>query len=184
MKVATPDQMHQIDKKAFSDFGIEPLILMENAGITATSICLAEIERISGRSVTVFCGPGNNGGDGFVVARHLFLAGISVKCFVVSAEKQSQERQINYKIVEKLGIPIITNLSQATADLFVDGLLGTGISKPPSDEIAACIDFMNNQEGPVVSLDIPSGLCGERGIPLGATVKADITVTFGLPKLG
>ena len=103
---------------------------------------------------------------------------------MVSAEKQSQERQINYKIVEKLGIPIITNLSQATADLFVDGLLGTGISKPPSDEIAACIDFMNNQEGPVVSLDIPSGLCGERGIPLGATVKADITVTFGLPKLG
>ncbi|MDI6752416.1 MAG: NAD(P)H-hydrate dehydratase [bacterium] len=184
MKVVTPDQMQEIDKKALSDFGIEPLILMENAGIAAVSICLAELERISGRSVTVFCGPGNNGGDGFVVARHLFLSDVSVKCLVVSAEKQSQEREINYNIIEKLGIPIIDDLSKASADLFVDGLLGTGISKPPSDEIAACIDFMNSQESLVISLDIPSGLCGEKGIPLGATVQADMTVTFGLPKIG
>lgn len=184
MKVATPDQMRTIDKRAFSDFDISPLILMENAGIAAVSVCFAELEKMSGRSVTVFCGPGNNGGDGFVTARHLFLAGISVKCFVVSAEKQSQERETNYKAVEKLGIPIITDLSQAPADLFVDGLLGTGLSRSPSDEIAKCIDFINDQETPIISLDIPSGLCGERGIPLGATVKADMTVTFGLPKLG
>ncbi|MBU1262609.1 NAD(P)H-hydrate dehydratase [bacterium] len=222
MKVVTPGEMQEIDKRAFFDFGMPPLILMENAGIAAASVCFAELEKVGGRSVTVFCGPGNNGGDGFVVARHLFLSGVSVKCLVVSAEKQSQERETNYKIVEKLGIPIITDLSyqvafkmitrrqgggdgsilnsmleepttklafegdlvsHSSADVFVDGLLGH-IYKPSSDEIAACIDFMNNQGVPIISLDIPSGLCGERGIPLGATVKADITITFGLPKVG
>jgi NAD(P)H-hydrate epimerase len=184
MKVVTPDQMQEIDRKASCDFGIPSLILMENAGIAATGVVLKELERVGGRNVTIFCGPGNNGGDGFVVARHLFLSGLSVKCFVIQSKKQSKERETNLKIVERLGIPIITDLSQAQGDLFVDGLLGTGISKPPSDEIAKCIDFINSQNVPVISLDIPSGLCGERGIPLGPAVKADITVTFGLAKIG
>jgi NAD(P)H-hydrate epimerase len=184
MKVVTPSEMAEIDRKAQKDFGISPLILMEDAGMAASVLCMEEAKRLGVKSITVFCGPGNNGGDGLVVARALYLTGFSVRLYLIEKRTQTEERRVNLNIAKSLRIPIIERLEDAEADLLVDALLGTGISKPPSAEIARCIEFINKKQSFVVSLDIPSGLCGERGVPLGSAVMADITITFGLPKIG
>ncbi|HAW50374.1 TPA: bifunctional ADP-dependent NAD(P)H-hydrate dehydratase/NAD(P)H-hydrate epimerase [bacterium] len=182
MKVVFSSEIREIDKKAESLFGIFPSILMENAGRDSKEIILSTLKEVSGKKVVIFCGPGNNGGDGLVVARHLFVSGVDVEVFLIEGKNQSKERKMNLDIVRKLNIPIID--SKEDCDLFVDALLGVGISKPPSGKIKECIEFMNEKERPIISLDIPSGLSADTGLPLGSTVKATKTITFGAPKPG
>lgn len=182
MKIATASQMKEIDKKAESLYGISPLILMENAGIAGASLCLLTLKEINGKKVIVFCGPGNNGGDGLVVARSLFINGFDVKIYLCEGKTQSEERKINLEIVKKLGIPQINKFEMA--DLFVDALLGIGLSKEVEGEIKACIEYINACNVPTISLDIPSGLSSDYGVPLPNAVKATKTITFGLPKIG
>ncbi|MEW6482246.1 MAG: NAD(P)H-hydrate dehydratase [bacterium] len=182
MKIASSSEIKEIDKKAGELYNLSPLILMENAGISAFNLCVSTLKEIKGNRVVVFCGPGNNGGDGLVVARHLFIKGFEVKIYLVNGKKQSPERKINLEIARKLNIPIIEEFEQA--DLFVDGLLGTGIAKEGEGKIRDCIDFMNSSDKTIISLDIPSGLSSDSGFPLGCAIKADKTITFGLPKIG
>lgn len=182
MKIASSEEIKVIDKSAESVYSIPPLILMENAGISAFNLCLSTLKEINGKRVIVFCGPGNNGGDGLVVARHLFIHGFDVKLYLCEGKTQSPERKINLEIAERLGIPQIREFEKG--DLFVDALLGVGLSKPPEGRIKNCIDFINACNLPTISLDIPSGISSSSGAFLGNAVKATKTITFGLPKIG
>lgn len=182
MKIALGSEMKEIDKRAESLYSIPPLILMENAGISAFNLCLSTLKEIKGKRVIVFCGPGNNGGDGLVVARHLFIQGFDVKLYLCEGKTQSPERKINLEIAERLKIPQIKEFEKG--DLFVDALLGVGLSKPPEGRIKDCIDFINACNVPTISLDIPSGISSSSSELLGNAVKATKTITFGLPKIG
>ncbi|MEW6681208.1 MAG: NAD(P)H-hydrate epimerase, partial [bacterium] len=182
MKVATSFEIKKIDKEAESRYGISPLILMENAGIAATRLILSTLEEMGGNSVIVFVGPGNNGGDGLVVARQLFVKGIKVKIYLINGKRQSEERRINLEIAERLAIPQIKAFEKG--DLLIDALLGIGLSKPPEGEIKKCIDFINSSGIPTISLDIPSGLSSDTGFPLENAIRASKTITFGLVKIG
>lgn len=174
--------MREIDKKANKLYSISPLILMENAGIASARLVISTLEEIGGNSVVIFCGSGNNGGDGLVTARHLFIKGFDVKVFIITGKNQSKEKKTNLEIVEKLGILQIQEFENA--DLFVDALLGVGLSKEPSGKIKDCIDFMNSSDTPIISLDIPSGISSDSGFALGNAIKATKTITFGLLKIG
>ncbi len=182
MKIASSSEIREIDKKAESLYGISSLILMENAGIASVRLVISTLKEIKGKKVVIFCGPGNNGGDGLVVARHLFVSRFDVKIYLISGKTQSPERKINLEIVEKLGISQIKEFEDG--DLFVDALLGVGLSKSPEGKIKDCICFMNSSKTPIISLDIPSGLSSDTGFPLGDCIKATKTITFGLFKIG
>jgi len=182
MKLATSSEIKEIDKKAEDIYGISSLILMENAGRDAYRLVLETLKEIKGEKIIVFCGPGNNGGDGLVLGRHLFVNGFNVKIYLCEGKKQSKERKINLEIVKRLKIPIIQEFEKA--DLFVDALVGVGLSKPPEGKIKSSIDFINSSNIPVISLDIPSGLCSDTGIPYEPCISATKTITFGIPKIG
>ncbi|MBF0458230.1 MAG: NAD(P)H-hydrate dehydratase [Nitrospirae bacterium] len=186
MKVVTGRQMQQIDAKTIVDIGIPAMVLMERAGVvTAGRIA----EKFPPCDVSVLCGPGNNGGDGIVTARELFNNGFNVRIFIAShIEGLNDECRFQYNIAEKSGIEIIFKSNIKEADirdsLIVDAMFGTGLNKPVKDAIAKTIDTVNSRGRSVVSVDIPSGISSDNGEVLGKAVRANATVTFGLPKRG
>ncbi len=145
------------------------------------------------QAVTVLCGAGNNGGDGFVVARHLHAAGAAVEVFLTgSATRLSGDARVNFDIARKLGVPVHERVAPARlrrgvrrADVVVDALLGTGFSGRPRPGAAALIESVDDaSSGPVVALDVPSGVDSSTGVVEGAAVDADLTVTFHALKAG
>ncbi|WP_420264261.1 NAD(P)H-hydrate dehydratase [Candidatus Magnetominusculus dajiuhuensis] len=186
MKVVTGVQMRQIDAKTIEDIGIPAMVLMERAGVvTAAHI----VEKFPPRDVCVLCGPGNNGGDGIVAARELFNNGFNVRVFIAShMEGLNDNCRFQYNIAEKLGIEVVFKSNIKEADLrdslIVDALFGTGLNKPVKDSIAKTIETVNSRDRAVVSVDIPSGISSDTGEVLGKAVRANATVTFGLPKRG
>jgi len=140
------------------------------------------------KSVSIFCGGGNNGGDGFVVARHLYNNNVKVKVFVVHDEyKYSGDARINLKIVKRIKIPVnkISNIKgKLRADLIIDALLGTGTSGELRETYKEIIKKINSLKKPVVSIDVPSGIDADTGLSLGAVVKANATVTMAAIKKG
>ncbi|MBN3039189.1 MAG: NAD(P)H-hydrate epimerase [Candidatus Omnitrophica bacterium] len=190
MKVATAYQMKLIDRQTIKKYGIPSLILMENAAICSAFWALHLLKRGQKR-VYVFCGQGNNGGDGFACARHLVNHGLSVKVyFSGKLKKLSQESMTNYKILKKMGLrmhrPRLSILAKELrgADLVIDALLGIGLVNNVRQPIRNIIEIINNSKKPVLSLDTPSGLNSTNGKVCAAAVKASLTVTFGLPKKG
>ncbi|MBF0319284.1 MAG: NAD(P)H-hydrate dehydratase [Nitrospirae bacterium] len=186
MKVVTGGQMKQIDTKTIVDIGIPAMVLMERAGVATAGHIL---EKFPPGDVCVLCGPGNNGGDGIVVARELFNNGFNVRVYIAShMEGLNDDCRFQYKIAEKLGIEIIFKSNIKDSDLrdslIVDALFGTGLNKPVKDAIAKTIEAVNSRPRPVVSVDIPSGISADNGEVLGKAVRATATVTFGLPKRG
>jgi len=187
--VLTRDQVRQIDKAAIDDYAMPGVILMENAGRNATQLIIAELARIGGKTVAIFCGAGNNGGDGFVIARHLHNAAYDVRIsLAVDAGKLKGDAEINYRIVRNTPVPIegvsAADRLAGEADLIVDALLGTGFSgqvRPPMDQL---IDAINRARKFVVAVDVPSGLDCATGQPSQPAVKADLTVTFVAIKSG
>ena len=191
MYVIKAEEMRRIDERAIKDYLIPGVILMENAGL-----CLVEaINRENyGPRLTVIAGRGNNGGDGFVVARHFYRKKHVHVWTAVRDEDYRGDALINLKILRKLGAPI-TCLQEPGAldslqaelkntDLVVDALFGTGLSRPLGDRDQSIVQAINQSPAPVLAVDIPSGICADSGQVLGAAVKADKTVTFALPKLG
>ncbi len=185
MKVVSSSEMKEIDKKAIEGLGIPSLVLMENAGrkvAEAIARFFPGVDRI-----TIFCGPGNNGGDGLVCARHLHFEGKKVKVYLTEREKLSPDAKHNLGILEKLKFPvsILKSVDEGIlkdTELVVDALLGTGLKGEARGKIREIIELINSSSLPVVSVDTPSGL-GEGITPnLKNTVKADVTVTMGLPK--
>ncbi len=190
MRIVTAKAMQQIDKKAAERYGIPAIILMENAAIRSAFCVLRMLKAGQGR-VVLFCGAGNNGGDGFACARHLINRGLNVKIyFAGKAEKLSSEAKTNYNILHKMGQKILppelalVKRELNNADLIIDALLGIGLKNKIRPPLYNLIELINNSKLPVLSLDIPSGLDATSGKAHGIAVRAKHTITFGLFKKG
>lgn len=192
MKVLSPERMASYDNYSINEWGIPSSVLMENAGRTLFRLMM---ERYSDKmgNILVVAGRGNNGGDGFVVARYAKLKGFGVSVFLLGKkEKLKGDARLNMILFEKMGGmvqeiqndlgPFSASLKDAT--IVVDAIFGTGFSKEVSGLEKDVINLINEARKPVISIDIPSGLDGKTGRPSPVCVKADHTFTFAYPKLG
>jgi hydroxyethylthiazole kinase-like uncharacterized protein yjeF len=195
MKVVTPRQMVFIDKTAIEKYGIPGVVLMENAAAAVTDEAVKMLGEPRGKNVLIVAGKGNNGGDGFAVARHLFNRGAEVSVYVIPSMKEAAgDALTNLKIILNLGIKTYEipengdtdHFKKLTAhsDLVVDALFGTGLKGPVTGIAADIIAIINSIAKKVLSVDIPSGVDGETGACEGEAINADCTVTFCLPKIG
>jgi NAD(P)H-hydrate epimerase len=191
MKVSRVGNMRYMDRFAVEKLDIPEEILMENAGLASAFVLEQEIG-IQGKKFVVFCGIGNNGGDGLVVARKIHSNGGLVKVFIVgSPEKFKGAAKTNWDIISKLPIEVrmIKAIEEVSMDVLhcngiVDALFGTGFDREAVGLYKKVIQLINESGKRVLSLDIPSGVHGDTGEVMGVGVKADYTVTFGLPKVG
>ncbi|MFN3478865.1 MAG: NAD(P)H-hydrate epimerase, partial [Thermodesulfovibrionales bacterium] len=186
MKVATAEEMRQIDRKTIESIGIPGHVLMERAG-SAVARKIREI--YEKKKMVVLAGGGNNGGDGIVVGRELFNSGWNVRVLLlIKEDRLSPDCLTQLRIARKIGVPVEFRTDITEADLHgaivVDALLGTGLNKPIEGPMAEVIGFLNKSGAPVVSVDIPSGISSDTGQVMGVAVRACHTVTFGLPKRG
>ena len=191
MKVSRVSQMRELDRTAIEKFGIREELLMENAGHAAYFSLLKELG-IKEQKFLVFCGVGNNGGDGLVVARKIHSYGGVVKVFILGdSSKFKGAAKVNFEIVSRLPVEIqqlesIESLKAdvARCDAIVDAIFGTGLAREVEGLYRDVIEAINASGKIVLSIDIPSGIHGDTGQVMGAAVIADYTVTFGLPKIG
>lgn len=195
MKLPTAEQMRTLDAVAIKRFGIPSIVLMENAGRGAVDTILRNIGDPAGEVVSIFVGPGNNGGDGLVIARHLHQKGARPQIFLLcKPDKLSGDAAVNLAIVQKLPVPVYPVLHEedladyeellAASWLAVDAIFGTGLKRQVKDHFAEAIKRINRLTCPVLAVDVPSGLDSDSGQPLGFSVQADYTATFGLAKPG
>jgi ADP-dependent NAD(P)H-hydrate dehydratase / NAD(P)H-hydrate epimerase len=191
MKVSSVEQMRGMDRRASEEFGIPEELLMENAGRASFEVLSREFG-IAGRRYALFCGIGNNGGDGLVVARHILAASGTPRVFLIGDPGRFRgAAATNLQIIRRLPIEVIPvadvaalRTAVAHSDGVVDALFGTGLDREVCGPYREAIDLINGSGRPVLSLDIPSGVNGDTGEVMGAAVRADHTVTFGLPKRG
>ena len=193
----TKDQVRAVDSWAINTLGIPGVVLMENAGRSCAELIKEKLKPITNPKVCIFCGTGNNGGDGYVIARHLLNSGFKVVVVICGdRQKVKGDAKINLDILEKLDLPIEQlNLKDedvptrvkaftADADMIIDGLFGTGLSGPLRDDYIQLIESINACDCPILAVDIPSGMDCDSGQPLGTAVKASCTVTFVAVKKG
>lgn len=186
MKVVTAEEMRRIDRETIDSIGIPGHVLMERAGAAVAR----NIKELYGRRKTiVLAGGGNNGGDGIVVGRELFNSGWNVKILLlIKEDRLSPDCLTQLRIAKKVGLPVEFRTEVTEVDLHgaiaVDALLGTGLNKSIQGPMAEVIGFLNKSGVPVVSVDIPSGISSDTGQVMGIAVRANYTVTFGLPKRG
>jgi NAD(P)H-hydrate epimerase len=192
------DEVRALDARAAHELGLPTLVLMENAGRGAAAR-LAELAGPGRLRTTIVCGPGNNGGDGGVVARHLDAWGFPVQVVWFARRDQIKgDAETQWKIVERSEIPqeiafeghdrppspADLDALLADADWLVDGLFGTGLTRPVEGTHREVIAAMNRSEKPILALDLPSGLDADSGRPLGLAITARATVTFVARKIG
>lgn len=191
MKLCNPKQMQNIDRRAIEGMKIPGLELMEAAGSRVVDAIVEQYGDITGQVITIVCGKGNNGGDGFVAARYLHEKGAKIEIFLTGrVDTVEGDAKTNLKRAEKIGLYVkeIDNIDDFSIDdnpdIIIDAIFGTGFSgdiKTPYDEI---ISKINDHPASVVAVDAPSGLDGATGAVAEPCVRADLTVTFGLPKFG
>jgi hydroxyethylthiazole kinase-like uncharacterized protein yjeF len=201
MDSLTRKQVRQVDRLAIEQLGMPGILLMENAGINATVAILSLIDNTcrlphNQAQATVLCGGGNNGGDGYVIARHLHNWGVPVNIFTAcDPDTLTGDAQTNYLICRNMGLPItpITGADELAscapgwqeADVLIDALLGTGFTGQVRPHLAAVIETVNSLDGPrIVAVDIPSGLDCDSGQLTNATIRADLTISFVAAKIG
>jgi NAD(P)H-hydrate epimerase len=189
----TRTQVREFDRRAIEEYGVPSIVLMENAGRGAAELLVSL--GIQGR-VIVCCGKGNNGGDGFVIARHLDLQNVDVRVTLfASPEELTGDARTNYEILTRSLIPTIIldgrgfnagilRKGLAKADWVVDALFGTGLSGPVRPPFDSVIEQINGSGKKVLAVDVPSGLDCNSGQPLGPTVRAQHTATFVALKRG
>lgn len=185
----TPAEMARWDRAAIDDLGIPAQVLMENAGRAALATLLDVFGPVHGKSALILAGPGNNGGDAFVLARLLHGQGAAVRVLHTRPKKRYRgETRNNLVLAAKLGLDLELYEGQPLpgADLVVDGLLGTGFSGTLRPDLLALVRAVNElgQTAFVLALDIPSGLDGGTGLPGPEAIRADLTVTFQAAKTG
>jgi NAD(P)H-hydrate epimerase len=181
----TREQVREIDRRAIEDFHIPGIVLMENAARAIVDVALQMLPPVKGPAVHVVCGGGNNGGDGFAVARHLQNRGIDVTAIAIfDPGRLKGDAATNWKIIKAMKIPIEDEekIAVQPADLIIDALFGTGLQAAPRDAYA--IRVMNESRKPVLAIDLPSGLDCDSGLPFGECVRATRTVTFVAEKAG
>ncbi len=193
----TPAQCRAIDRLAIDQYGIPGIVLMENAGRG----CVEQLHQAGCRGpVVILCGPGNNGGDGWVMGRHLAAAGVAVKCVVLGDPAAYRgDAKINFDVAARLSLPIelaeptvdqgeleqaIGTVAGRRAEWIVDAILGTGAQGPPRPLVAKVIRLANQLGTRTMAVDLPSGLDGETGKPHEPTFRADMTCTFVAAKTG
>jgi hydroxyethylthiazole kinase-like uncharacterized protein yjeF len=195
--VMTRAEVRAFDAWAINTLGIPGVVLMENAGRSCAELIEEKIAQFADPRVCIFCGTGNNGGDGYVIARHLINSGINISV-VVSGDrtKIKGDAKINLDILESMGFsveqlnPEDDNITErirtltAEVDMIVDSLFGTGLKGRLSEQYIRVIESINALNCPILAVDIPSGLDCDAGQPLGAAIKADYTVTFVAVKKG
>jgi NAD(P)H-hydrate epimerase len=195
MIIVTAEEMREMDRRTIENFGLPGRILMENAGRGAARVLIREFSGIHDAAVAVLAGRGNNGGDGFVIARCLFQAGIDVKVYLLSkSEKLQGDALANFELLGALGVPVaelsdqsafdLHRLELAEKEIYVDAILGTGLNSEVRGFFRTVIDFVSSLQKPVFSVDIPSGLHADTGRPCGLSVKASCTATFAFAKTG
>ncbi len=192
MKLVTGEEMRLIDRIAIEEYGIPEILLMEAAGNAVAEELENEINHCSKNKIVIICGRGNNGGDGFVAARRLFMKGYRVKVYLLSPIEGIQgAAKTNLDILLKLDCPMeAVNTIDALrkeapeADILVDCILGTGLEGEVGPLFAEAIEIINSSPVPVISVDIPSGAIADNGGISQAVVKANKTICLQLPKLG
>src|SRR5712691_2074302 len=188
--VFTAAEMRALDARAIEKLGVPGAQLMENAGRGGAAVIIREWAPIRGKRVTILCGKGNNGGDGFVVARHLKGKGARARVLLlgrraeVKGDAAKALRRWRGRVEEIKGDEGLATVRSALteADIVVDALLGTGLSGAAHGLLAHTIELVNDVCGrgaiPVIALDLPSGLASDGGLLLGPAVRADLTLTF------
>lgn len=194
MKLLTAAAMRELDRRTIEETGLPGVVLMENAGRGAAGIIMARFAELFPGPVAIFCGRGNNGGDGFVVARHLREAGWTVEVFLLAERAAvTGDAALMLKCFAASGgeVTAITDPRQVTTlasgtgcALCVDAIFGTGLGREPEGLAAAAVDWLNCQPAPIVALDLPTGVDADTGRIPGRAVKASLTVTFAFPKVG
>lgn len=187
------EEVRSIDLRAASELGLPTLALMENAGRGAFEVLMGRAGP-GLRRVGILCGPGNNGGDGAVVARHLDAEGIAVDLlYFADPDRLTGDAAVQHQILTRSGLAperadtsdserLIARLAES--EWLVDGLLGTGLTRPVEGELKTAIDCLNRAGRPILALDLPSGLDCDTGEPLGLAVKASATASFVAEKKG
>jgi NAD(P)H-hydrate epimerase len=189
----TREEVRALDRRAIEEFGVPGVVLMENAGRGAAEALISL--RCHG-PVVIGCGKGNNGGDGFVIARHLDNRGIPVRVLLFARpEDLTDDAAINYRIIARSGLAITVHADHSVndnalqADLskpewIVDALFGTGLTGALGEPFDRVVAAINASRARILAVDIPSGLDCDSGQPLGPTVRAEHTVTFVAEKKG
>lgn len=200
MNVVTAAEMQAMDQYTIENFGLPGRVLMENAGRGATRSFLERIyDHDSGAKwggrVGILAGRGNNGGDGFVMARYLAQNGLDTTVYLLTRQDRVKgDAAGNLKLLPALNIPVIEisdsqefhrqQGDMAQVQYWIDALLGTGLKSVVKGFFKEVIEFVNRQKRPVFSVDLPSGLNSDTGRPCGISIQADATATFGFPKIG
>ena len=190
VKILTAGLMQAVDRTAIEVLGVPGLVLMENA---ALGVVDALVERWpKAESVVIFCGPGNNGGDGLAVGRHLEVRGYRVRLELVGQASEG-DAHLQAEICRRMGMSISVVESEGhveralhearEADLLVDAIFGTGLTRPLSARFASLVEGLNTLCMPLLAVDLPSGLDASKHLPIGPHIRADLTVTFAAPKI-
>ncbi len=179
------DQVRAVDGWATKTLGIPGILLMENAGRGVAEVLVALESRPPNKSVLVVCGPGNNGGDGFVLARHLSGHGWPVRVLLAEGAKPyGGDAGFHLEILHKCQVAVLSmegahlDKEIAEASWIVDALFGTGLTRKIEGALAKLVTKINHSGNPVLAVDLPSGLDGDTGLPLGPTIRALNTVTM------
>jgi NAD(P)H-hydrate epimerase len=192
MKIATAQQIKNIDRRCIRDFGIPGTVLMENAA----SAVMAEMEKffdgLGHLKVGIICGRGNNGGDGLALARRLSIRGVPVRVALLAPFNAVMgEAKTNLTVLRKMDVEIVQNAAArsladiiAWSDVLVDAILGVGLSSPLKGVYAQAVDMMNASGRHIVAVDIPTGIDADTGAVMNTAVEADLTVTMALLKRG
>ena len=197
MYAVTASQIRELDRQAAQEFGIPSLVLMENAGRAVVETMLKLFSPLKEKRILVLCGTGNNGGDGYVLARLLMLEGVQVSVGYVDTPK-SEDAEIHFKALQNVLMRAKTDktvlkkvdpnspLSEqfGNMDIIADALLGTGFAGVPRAGISDVIRLINESGLPVISVDVPSGINSDSGAIPGEAVNATHTVTLAYPKIG
>jgi NAD(P)H-hydrate epimerase len=187
--------MQAMDRITIQSFGIPGRVLMENAGRGAVQVFLSHFSAAARQGVGVVAGRGNNGGDGYVMARYLAYKGYPVTVYLLSAAERVQgDAADNLRLLAPLGVPVIEVPDKETfvrrhqnmraVAVWIDAIFGTGLNTEIRGLLGHVVEFINQLNRPIFAVDIPSGLSADSGQPCGACIRARVTATFAFPKIG
>jgi len=182
----TRAQMVEIDRLMIEEYGITLLQMMENAGRNLAELTSKMLAGgVKGKRIAVWCGGGNNGGGGMAAARHLVNWGADVQvALAFPADKLKDAPAHQLRTLRAMRVHVTEDFLGGDFDLLIDALIGYGLRGAPRGKIAQWIQKANHSAIPILSLDIPSGLDADTGVPMGDCIHADATLTLALPKVG
>jgi len=195
MYLVTASEMQQMDRQTIESFGIPGRVLMENAGLGATRVLFDQFDDVINKNVGVIAGRGNNGGDGFVIARYLAQKGSDVTVYLLAESAMVKgDAAANLKLMAPLKVPVVeipdeqSFLAHKTGmlhqEIWIDAILGTGLKSDVKGYFKKIIEFINALSRPVFLVDLPSGLNSDTGQVCGACIRAQATATFAFAKTG